>query len=139
MPRAKQSGPFKRVGTVISPKVPGDSIEVSDAGEYNAIDTTINLTIADLNKIHVIDNALAVVINLPSVDENQLWYWIEFQKIGAGNLTINAADVDVIADSAAGGNVANTAAAETFSFVKLGLIRATRWGIRGMLGSWTTT
>lgn len=29
MPRAKQSGPFKRVGSVISPKVAGDSIETS--------------------------------------------------------------------------------------------------------------
>ena len=139
MPRAKQSGPFKRVGTIISPKVAGDTIEISETVVYNATDTTINLAIADLNKIHVIDNPLAVVVNLPSVDADDVLRWIEFHKIGVGNLTINAADADVIADSAAGGNIANTAAAETFSFVKLGLIRATRWGIRGMLGSWTTT
>ena len=138
MPRAKQSGLFKKVGTVISPKVPGDTLEVPDTVEYNATDTTITLTIADLNKIHVINNAAAVVVNLPSVDANQISYWIEFQKMGAGNLTVNAADLDVIADSAAGGNIANTTT-EVFAFVKIGLIRATRWGIRGMLGSWTTT
>lgn len=117
-----------------------DKIEtLATAGQvvvYNNSDVTINLAVSDLNKIWVIENAAAVVVNLPSVGASEIGYWIEFQKLGAGNLTINRADADTILDGTA---IANTVAAQTYAFLRLVLATATAWRIKGSLGSWSTS
>lgn len=102
---------------------------------YNNSDTTINLTVADLNKVWAIDNAANVVVNLPSIAASEIGYWIEFQKLGAGNLTINGADADAILD---GTSIANTVAAQTYAFLRLFLATETLWRMKGSLGSWST-
>ena len=102
---------------------------------YNNTDTTINLTVADLNKVWVIENASAVAVNLPSVGSSHIGYWIEIRKKGAGNLTINRADSDTIAG---GTKTENLVASQTFAAIRLILETATSWGAQGTpLGSWT--
>jgi len=107
---------------------------------YNNSDTTITLTVSDLRVLLLVDNASAVAVNLPSVDSDDIGEWINIHKMGAGNLTIIGADSDTIADSAGGGNVANTTAGETFAMVALVLARSTAWRFRNTpLGHWRTT
>ncbi|MCK4328802.1 hypothetical protein KAX02_03060 [candidate division WOR-3 bacterium] len=109
---------------------------VSEVVVYNNVDTTINLTVADLNKIWVIDNANNVVVNLPSVSPGEIGYWTESQKLGAGNLTIIRADADMILD---GTSIANIVAAQTYAFIRLILATETLWRMQASLGSWSTS
>jgi len=116
------------------------AVAAADHVTYNAADTTITLGLADLNEVLVVENALAVAVNLPSVGAGDVGCWIQIHKRGAGSLTINAADSDTIEDSAGGGKVANTTAAQTYANIRLQLITATEWAIVGMpTGTWTTT
>jgi len=107
---------------------------------YNNSDVSITLTLSNLNGLYLIENASAVNVYLPSVTSDNIGVWIAFYKMGAGNLMIHAADSDVIEDSAAGGNVANTTAAQTWASIELFLGRETIWKFRQPpLGTWTTT
>ena len=104
---------------------------------YNNSDTTITLTTADLNSVLIVDNASPVAVNLPSVAAGDIGKLIRIYKEGAGNLTINRADSDVIED---GTSVANTQAAETWANIGLLLGTATKWKFLGApLGSWSTS
>lgn len=106
---------------------------------YNAADTTITLTTSDLNKVLAVNNALAVQVNLPSVAAANIGAWIEIHRMGAGSLTIDAADSDVINDSSAGGKIACTTAGQTYAVIRLRLVTATIWRMAAMpMGSWTT-
>jgi len=102
---------------------------------YNSTDTIINLSTSDLNKVHVIENAAAVVVNLPSVGSSDVKAWVEFRKKGAGNLTINRGGTNTVVGLT---SISNTVPAQTFAYVRLIVETATNWGRQGALGNWTT-
>jgi hypothetical protein len=114
----------------------GTGLYVTPSLVYNNTDTTINLTTSNLNTIYVIENVSNVVINCPSVDSGHIGSWMEVRKKGAGNITINRADSDLIVG---GTSIANTEAAQTYAFIRLLIETATSWGMQGSLGSWTTS
>ena len=121
-------------GSITGAVISGSSVIPSVV--YNNSDTTINLTIADLNKIHVIENAAAVAVNLPDISASEIGYWLRLRKKGAGNLTINRGGADTIVGLTA---IANTVAAQTYAWLQLIVEVANNWGMDGSLGSWTTS
>jgi len=108
---------------------------VVDQGEV----TTLNMAVTDLNKIHLLQNSGEAVINLPSVDSDDIGSGVEFRRKGIGGVAIVAADLDTImigSDtqiSMLSGEVA------TFDFVKLVLETETHWGCNGIYGPWETS
>jgi len=77
---------------------------------------------------------------LPSVAAGDIGKIITFIKLGAGQVTIAAADADTIHDSSAGGTIYNAQAGETYATITLMLISATQWAITGVSGiGWITT
>jgi len=87
----------------------------------------------------------SVTFNLPSVTAaTDLGLEYIFVKLTAYNLVVHAAAGDIIADSAATGNVQNTTAAETYATLTLICVSnsgaSTNWAIApGAHGTWTTT
>jgi len=100
---------------------------------------TTTLTVADMNLILAVEVAGATVVNLPSVAAGDIGTWVIIHKMGAGNMTINAADSDLVNDSSAGGSISNSVAAQTYGVITLALITATKWRQQGFpLGTWVT-
>ena len=109
----------------------GDYIDGSGA------DTT--LTTADFGRTVIVNSASARTVYLPSVDTPQIGGWFKIVKLGAGSVTIDAADSDAINGGAAGGTLINSVAGETFAYVTVRLVSATAWVIEGGMGSWATS
>ena len=111
----------------------------------NAVTTktdTYSITISDLGKgrIFLMNAAGDKIFNLPSVAAGDVGSEITLGKVGAGKLTIQAADSDTIHDSSAGGTIYNNIAGETYILIRLKLIQTTKWAICGMSGTgWITT
>jgi hypothetical protein len=106
---------------------------------YDSTDVTITLTLADMNKVLIIDNASPVNIILPSVAAEDIGDWISVHKLGVGNLTITSVDSDGIENSSTPGTVSNTTAAQTWANITLFLATATLWKFKNSpLGSWAT-
>jgi len=100
--------------------------------------TTLNMTVADLNKIHLLQNSGEAVINLPSVDSDDIGSGIEFRKKGSGEINIVAADLDTImigTDT----QVSLPSGEVTIDFIKLVLETETHWGCNGIYGPWETS
>jgi hypothetical protein len=95
--------------------------------------------IADSSKTIVLTGAAAKVFSLPSVAAGDVGTWYTFVKSGSGQLTIDAADSDVIIDSGVGDTVYNNTAAETYATLTLELVRETQWVATASFGTWTTT
>ena len=112
-------------------------VSQSDIIDGSSADTT--LTTADFGRTVIINSASNRVIYLPSVDASHVGGWIKVIKLGAGNVTIDAADSDTIMDGAAGGTLINDVAAETKSSVLIQLASASAWIIRGGFGTWKTS
>ncbi|MEN6560857.1 MAG: hypothetical protein ABFD52_08800 [Acidobacteriota bacterium] len=109
-------------------------------GDYldgSAADTT--LTTADFGRTVIINSASARTVYLPSVDTPQIGGWFRIVKLGAGNVTIDAADSDTINGGAAGGTLVNNVAGETFAYVTMRLVSATAWIIESGVGTWATS
>jgi hypothetical protein len=100
---------------------------------------TYNVTTTDTGKTLVMNSANDKIFNLPSVDATNVGTFYTFVKIGAGKVTIDAADSDLIADSSAGGTIYDSQASETYATITLQLVSATQWVITGFNGTWTTT
>jgi hypothetical protein len=100
---------------------------------------TYNVTTTDTGKTLVMNSANDKIFNLPSVDATNVGTFYTFVKIGAGKVTIDATDSDLIADSSAGGTIYDSQAAETYANITLQLVSATQWVITGFNGTWTTT
>jgi len=109
----------------------GDTIDGSGA------DTT--LLAADFGRTVIVNSASARSVFLPSVDSAHIGGWFVIVKLGAGNVTIDAADSDTINGGAAGGTLVNDVSGEGFAYVKVRLISATAWLIEAGMGSWTTS
>jgi len=95
--------------------------------------------IADSSKTIVLTGAAAKVFSLPSVAAGDVGTWYTFVKSGSGQLTIDAADSDIIIDSGAGDTVYNNTAAETYATITLELVSETQWIATASFGTWTTT
>jgi parallel beta-helix repeat protein len=104
-----------------------------------AADTGITLTTADFGKTITVDNASAQVVNLPSVASTEVGAWFRIIKLGAGQVTIDAADSDTIADSSSGGTIYNDQSAEDYATITVELASETEWIITGSHGTWTTS
>ena len=77
---------------------------------------------------------------LPSVAAGDIGKVITFIKLGAGKVTIDAADSDTIYDSAAGGTLYNDIATETYASATIMLTAATSWSLINSSGiGWITT
>lgn len=103
-------------------------------------DAGITLTTSDFGKFVTVNSAAAQIVNLPSVDASHVGGWFIVVKLGAGKVTIQAADLDVINDSSAGGTIYNDLTDETSAVIKLRLVTATKWVIESFTGvGWRTT
>jgi len=98
-----------------------------------------NVQTTDVAKTLVMNSALDKAFNLPSVGAGDVGLWFTFIKLGAGKLTIDAADSDVIADSGAGDTIYDDIAGETYATITLVLVSETQWAITGAHGTWVTT
>lgn len=100
--------------------------------------TPVSISLSDLCTVRTVDSTTAVSVDLPSVDATDTGKWIKIVKLNAGDLTINAADSDIIADSSAGGTISNTTT-ENYATVHLQLVAADRWVVMGFDGTWITS
>ncbi len=104
---------------------------------------TGNSTItAEMNNLNVTNEGAvgAVIHTLPDA-ASVVGKEFSFTKVVAQDVTLQAAGSDVIADSVAGGTIANVSA-ETFAFMVLKSVSTgvgtAKWIIRTGLGTWTT-
>ncbi|MBI5744541.1 MAG: hypothetical protein HY952_08335, partial [Elusimicrobia bacterium] len=104
-----------------------------------AADSGITLTAADFGKIITINSASAQTVSLPSVSAADIGATVRVVKLGAGQVTIQAAASTYIADSTSGGTVYNSEVSPQYGAITLCLVTATQWMILGGDGVWTTT
>src|SRR5512137_868635 len=105
-------------------------VEYVSRGDYidGSAGTTV-LTTADFGRTVIVNSASARQVSLPSVDTPEIGGWFRVVKLGAGNVTVQAADSDTINGGAAGGSIICNVAGETFAYITLRLVSATAWVI----------
>ncbi|MAH50293.1 hypothetical protein CMI37_31015 [Candidatus Pacearchaeota archaeon] len=99
----------------------------------------LTFVVGDFGKTARVDASGNQTINLPSVSASNIGGRFAIVKLGAGNVTIQAADSDTIADGAGGGTLTNSVAGEDYACVVLELAAATEWVIVSATGSWATS
>ena len=102
-------------------------------------DANITLTSAHFGKSIHMSSASDHVAFLPSVGSSDSGARIRICKTGAGKVTTDAADSDLINDSGAGDTIYNDVAAETYAFVDLEYVHAIVTWIATGTGTWVTT
>ncbi|HBB66246.1 MAG TPA: hypothetical protein DCZ93_02880 [Elusimicrobia bacterium] len=107
--------------------------------EVRAADTGITLTAADFGKTITVNSASAQVVYLPAVDASNIGATFRIVKLGAGRVTVDAADSDTINNSGAGDTIYNNAVVPPYASVDLLLVTDTGWAIVGGQGAWITT
>jgi len=119
----------------------GYSTTATAAGDFDIEEKNVSgeILASDLNTIITVDSAVPVVLNLCAATVGRKGKWVEIRKLGVGNITLNADGTDTIADSAGGGSIVNTEAAETWAFLILKIDKTGHWGLGPMLGSWETS
>jgi len=84
--------------------------------------------------------ATAKIFTLPSVDVTNDGARITLSKIGAGRVTIQTVDSDIILDSSATGTLYCDTAAEIWSNVTIEYVDAiVTWNVVGGSGTWIST
>lgn len=102
--------------------------------------TDTTLTVDNLGNIVRMNSAFDRTITLPSVGSSEDGRRITVMKLGAGKVTIQAADTDKIIDSSAGGTIYDDMAAEIYAVLVLEYVHSTTtWVSISGTGSWTTT
>ena len=86
----------------------------------------------------VVNSGSARIVYLPGPSPTQIGMMLIIQKRGAGNVTIQAAAADYIADSGVGQYVRNTTAGETWASITLEYAYANYWKIIAAVGTWQT-
>jgi len=123
-------------GIIVGTDVPALNVTVTAKTDNYTVQTSD----FGLDKVLTMSSANAKTFTLPSVDASNIGAIVTFVKLGAGQVTIDAADSDTIHDSAAGGTIYNATAAETYATVTLLLTSATTWNILSSSGfGWITT
>ena len=120
---------------IIDQYLTGGKQTVVDQGEV----TTFNMVVTDLNKIHLLQNSGEAVINLPSVDADDIGSGVEFRKKGIGRVDIVAADLDTVIGASDTQVSFQSGETPTFDFIKLVLETETHWGCNGIYGPWETS
>jgi hypothetical protein len=136
------SGSTKNTGDKVYKMILAATKKTIDDIAYGPLETktdTYTVTVADRHKVLVMNSADAKVFNLPSVGASDVGLKYKFVKIGAGKVTIDAADSDKIADSGAGDTIYNDQASEVYAMIELVLVAETQWAICGMDGVWSVT
>lgn len=108
-------------------------------GEILDGDAGLTFAVTDSGKTARVNAGGAQTVNLPSVDATNIGAKFGVWKLGAGNVTIQAADSDTICDGGAGGTLINSTAGQTWGFVILELATATGWIIRTGVGTWVAS
>jgi len=88
------------------------------------------------------NNAAARIFTLPSVSGSNKGLWFRFVKIGAGKVTIDAVDADIVHDSGANDGIYNDEAGEAAGLASIVLeldYSGTRWLVVSAVGTWITT
>ena len=126
----------------------GDEVQITSGGALNVPGESRNLDakvasyvvlLTDVAKILTMNSGADTTFSLPSVGAGDVGMWFTFVKLGAGKVTINAADLDTIADSGTGDTIYNDEATETYATITLILVSETKWTIEGAHGTWITT
>lgn len=100
---------------------------------------TYSITTGDFGKSLRMNSASDKIFNLPSVGATEDGARITLIKIGAGKVTIQAADADLIHSGTAGGTMYNDIPAETYARIELEYCHATlTWNVLAS-GTWATT
>ena len=95
---------------------------------------------SDFGKLLTMTNADAKTFFLPAVDLDDVGFYVNFARLGTGDVIIKAAGTDTIQDSTAGGTLYNDLAEETFALMRLRIIAAATWMIEYFTGSgWRTS
>ena len=92
---------------------------------------------ADEGKTITVNSGSTQTITLPSA-ANDIGAQFTIVKLGAGQVTVQAAAGDKIADSSTGGSVYDNVAAETYANITVQVAKANQWAIVGGHGTWTT-
>jgi hypothetical protein len=99
---------------------------------------TTNVTEAESKTTYIMTHATGTrTLNLPVGAAIGTSY--QFVKAGVGTVTVSAGGSEVIADSAAGGQISNSEAAETYATLSLKKVTSVLWVIMSGFGTWTTT
>jgi len=98
------------------------------------------VTAADFGKTLRMTSADAKIFTLPSVGSPDDGARLTFVKLGAGRVTIQAVDSDIIGDSAATGTMYADVAGEIYATLNLEYVHGSvKWVVCGAHGTWTTT
>ena len=98
----------------------------------------VNLTSDDFGKIVKINNqSTDFIVNLPSVNADDINCWLNIMRLGTGEVRINAADQDRIETSSPGGALICNEANRMVANIELFLATETQWGIMNT-GIWQT-
>jgi hypothetical protein len=98
------------------------------------------LTIGDFGKLIIMDNgANDVTVTLPSIEAAHIGSAFTVVKLGTGKVTIQASDSDTIENSGATGTIYNEEADRGAALLVTRVVTATKFGLDGGLGVWTTT
>jgi len=116
-----------------------EGLVASGKDPVTAVSVGLTLTKFQFGETVTCDAATAQTFFLPSVDASDVGAWYRFVKLGAGDMTIEAADSDKIADSGAGDTIYNDEPIQTYATLTLLLVSATQWTITEGHGTWTTT
>ena len=96
--------------------------------------------LSDVNGSLRMNSAADKILSLPSVGASEDGYRFTFVKQGAGKVTLQAADTDIIDSGSAAGTLFNSQAGETYANVTLEYLHATvTWLIVAARGTWSTT
>lgn len=118
-----------------------ESIGYLGSGRSEVINVTGNLVVTSnhYGKTLRMNSASDYTFTLPSVDLSSDGAHVTFMKEGAGKVTIQAADSDLIADSSAGGTIYDDVAAELYATITLEYVHAiVTWVVVGAHGTWVT-
>lgn len=115
------------------------SLEASagGSGAVEAKDMGYTIQTTDSTKTFTCNSASAQTFNLPSVAAVNVGIEFTIIKLGAGQVTIDAADSDLIEDSGAGDTI--YCADEGITTITLKLVTETQWIIKFCSGTWITT
>jgi len=111
-------------------------------GKADVLSKTGNyvITTADFGSTLRMNSGSTQIFTLPSVGSAEDGARLTIVKLGAGQVTIQAADSDLIGESSAGGTLYNSVAGEIYATVSLEYVHGSvKWVVRGAHGTWTTT
>ena len=136
---------IKYVSSTDTLQISATTIQLSGSTQAKEVPTlakTEDYTVltSDFGKSIRVTSTSTVTMTLPSVGSGENGALLRFVKCAAGQLTIDAADSDKIADSGAGDTIYNDVAAQTYATISLEYVHSiVTWVVTGAHGTWTTT